>query len=132
MSIALEYPVKMIILIIVVVVAVSLISTFYLSGRTMINDIIPEKDKDGNIVAQKVDVSGVQGTADIEKYCMLCNKVVREYNPGTNAICYIISGTFSPADFPTGTCGRWDCDDWTTRNIVIFYDWRNSQIVVDC
>ncbi len=132
MSLALEYPVKMIILLIVVIVAISLISSFYLLGRQAINDIIPDKDKDGNIVAQKVDLPGVQGTAEIEKFCMLCDKVVKEYNPGTNAICYVISGSFSPADFPTDVCNRWDCSDWTTNNIIISYDWRNSEIVVDC
>lgn len=135
MSMALEYPVKMIILIIVVFVAIALISDFYMRSQITINDVIPDKDEKGDIVAQSVDLSG-SGTLnenDIEKYCRLCKTVVEDYEPANDAVCYILKGRFSPSSFPTSDCDFWDCGDWlTARNVIISYDWRESQVTVEC
>ncbi len=133
MSMAIEFIGKMILLVVVVSVAIFLIGDFFMRSSQTVGDLFPKKGKDGSIIAERVEESGIVGTEKLEKYCRLCRAAVEEFDPRQDAVCYIIKGTFSPSSFPKNACNEWKCSNWSdAKNVIIGYNWKYSSIQVEC
>ncbi len=131
-AMVLEYPMKMVLYLVVLMVVISLV--FYLAGnaKSLLADVTSwlhrEQPSDETI---KLNV-GTASWSTIMKYSKMCNDKVNREELLDYKLCYVLTGDFSSV-VPEETDYVVECQDWpTTTAVIIAYNPAKGTVVIDC
>ncbi len=132
-NMVLEYPTKMVLYLIVLMIVVSII--FYLAGnsKSLLSDVTlwlhRNKTHDETI---KINV-GTASWETLEKYSKMCNDKINREDLLNYKLCYVLTGNFSSVVVPESTDYIIECQDFLDATaVIISYNPSKGKVVIDC
>ena len=128
----LEYPFKIFIYIVVVLVVISLIITFMNQILTSLNlcQFTPQgcqqQQECSTIEAAEIAIN----EAVLRKYCSFCWDKTGKIDYGKDCLCYVVSGSYSPIAFTYENC-ELNCSKQAT-SLLFAYDGLLKKIYIKC